>query len=173
MGAAANPFLYALGIGSNQARSARLTPRAMVNAALADLAQPPFSLIARSTIINTAPLGPSLRRYANAAALVATDLPPPAVLAALKSMERAAGRRQGRRWAARPLDLDILLWSGGRVDGRSLTIPHPAFRSRDFVLRPLQQVAPRWRDPITALTTRHLHARAKKPKPVDRSAPRH
>lgn len=116
-------------------------------------------MVAVSPIIASDPVGPSIRRYANAVALVETVEEPPAVLARLKSIERAFGRRRGQRWSARVIDLDIVLWSGGAWWSRGLTIPHAAFRERDFVLGPLLRVAPDWRDPLTGLRVRQLHAR--------------
>ena len=89
------------------------------------------------------------------------------MLAALKAIERQFGRRRGgQRWAARVLDLDIVLWSGGPWASPSLTVPHPEFRRRGFVLGPARAVAPDWRDPVTRLTLRQLYAR------LLRSAPR-
>lgn len=108
----------------------------------------------------TAPVGPSLRRYANSAAAIETRLDPPSLLTLLKRVEREFGRRPGgRRWTSRVLDLDIVLWSGGAWETRELTIPHPLFRTRDFVLAPAAAAAPDWRDPITGLNLRQLRAR--------------
>ncbi len=119
-----------------------------------------------SPMMTTAPLGPSNRRYSNAAALVETSLPPPAALAALKRIERAFGRRRGgQAWTARVLDLDLVLWSGGCWADAALAIPHPAFRHRDFVLAPACAIAPDWRDPLTGLTLRQLRARLTRPRP--------
>ncbi|WP_376786411.1 2-amino-4-hydroxy-6-hydroxymethyldihydropteridine diphosphokinase, partial [Sphingobium yanoikuyae] len=69
------------------------------------------------------------------ALLVASALPPPVLLAALQGIETGLGRRRFQRWGARRLDIDIILWSGGRWCSRDLIIPHPAFAQRDFVLR--------------------------------------
>jgi 2-amino-4-hydroxy-6-hydroxymethyldihydropteridine diphosphokinase len=122
---------------------------------------------ARSPIIPTPPLGPGGRRYANAAALIATNDDPAQLLVRLKAIERRFGRRSGRRWGARVLDLDIILWSGGTWSSPRLQVPHTAFRVRNFVLGPLVAIAPDWRDPATGLTIRHLAARLNRPKPVD------
>ncbi len=117
-------------------------------------------MVAAAPVIETDPIGPSIRRYANSAAVVEAAMDPPALLALLKRIEREFGRRLGgQRWRARPLDLDIVLWSGGPFASPSLTVPHKLFRERDFVLRPAQAVAPDWRDPLTSLTVRQLHAR--------------
>ncbi|MBA3837305.1 MAG: 2-amino-4-hydroxy-6-hydroxymethyldihydropteridine diphosphokinase, partial [Zymomonas sp.] len=96
-------------------------------------------------------------------AIVETNEAPDALLARLKAIERGLGRRRGQRWGARVIDIDIILWSGGAWASPDLTIPHPAFRLRGFVLRPLAQIAPRWRDPVSGRTIRQLVA-------IDRAA---
>ena len=152
---------YAIALGGNR-RGSHGGPDAAIRAALARIG----GIVAVSPIIATAPLGPSIRRFANAAALVTSDESPPALLARLKAIERGMGRRPGRRWGARPIDLDIVLWSGGRWTTRTLAIPHPAFRQRRFVLAPLARIAPGWRDPVTGRTIRQLLGQ------VDRRVPR-
>lgn len=114
------------------------------------------STIATSRIIATAPLGPSSRRFANAAVLLDSAESPRDLLVRLKRLEHDFGRRAGRRWGERVIDLDIILWSGGVVADRVLQIPHKAYRTRRFVLDPLAEIAPAWRDPVTALSMQHL-----------------
>ena len=99
--------LYALALGSNRALSARLTPRRLLVEATARIAQH-GRVIAISPTIETPPIGPSRRRYANAALLVQSPLAPPAMLAWLQSIERALGRRRYRRWGARSIDIEEL-----------------------------------------------------------------
>jgi 2-amino-4-hydroxy-6-hydroxymethyldihydropteridine diphosphokinase len=102
------------------------------------------------------------------AALVASALEPEAMLALLKRIERAFGRRWGgQRWGSRVLDLDIVLWSGGCRVARGLVVPHPAFHQRSFVLEPARRIVPRWRDPLTGLTITHLAARLCAPTPKE------
>ncbi|VXC96984.1 2-amino-4-hydroxy-6-hydroxymethyldihydropteridine diphosphokinase [Sphingomonas sp. 8AM] len=110
-------------------------------------------------VVASAPLGPSTRTFANSAVLIESDEAPPELLARLKAIERGFGRRRGRRWGARVIDLDIILWSGGAWQSPTLTIPHPAFRARAFVLAPAATIAPEWRVPGSAMTLRQLHAR--------------
>ena len=143
----------------------------MLAAALKKLGKKDVAIEAVAPVMRSAPLGPSLRRYANGAALVRTKRGPPELLALLKRTERKFGRRAGgRRWGSRVLDLDIVLWDGGAFAGPGLTIPHPAFRTREFVLRPARAIAPRWKDPLTGLTIRQLHARLTRPVPLPRAA---
>jgi 2-amino-4-hydroxy-6-hydroxymethyldihydropteridine diphosphokinase len=147
---------YAIALGSNR-RGRHGAPEREVAAALAELA-PAIA----SPILRTPPLGPSNRRFANAVAIIESGEEPPALLRRLKAIERAFGRRAGRRWGARVLDLDILLWSEGAWSGAGLTIPHLQFRARGFVLDPLVRVAPDWRDPLTGLSIRQLRARLRR-----------
>ncbi|MCI4589763.1 2-amino-4-hydroxy-6-hydroxymethyldihydropteridine diphosphokinase [Sphingobium sp. BYY-5] len=168
----AEPFhLYALALGSNRPLSARRTPPRLLAEAtvlIGDRAR----VLAVSPTIFTPPLGPSTRIFANGALLVESALPPPAMLAFLQSIENRLGRRRHRRWGARSVDIDIILWSGGCWRSRTLTIPHAAFRNRYFVLTPLRATAPGWRDPHTGLAIRHLHARLQKAKPKVDQPPR-
>ena len=146
--------LYVIALGSNRSgRHGR--PAQEVTAALLLLGD----VIAVSPVMMTPPLGPASRRYANAAAVITTPETPPVLLARLKAVERAFGRRRGQRWGSRVLDLDIILWSQGAWSDRQVTVPHPAFRQRHFVLEPLMRVAPDWRDSVTGLTVRQLHHR--------------
>ena len=132
----------------------------MLAAALARLEDEGVEVAAAGPVLLTDPVGPSSRRYANSAAVLATALEPPDLLTLLKQIERDFGRRPGgRRWTSRVLDLDMILWSGGAFSGPGLTVPHPLFRTRDFVLVPAAAIAPRWRDPITGLTVRQLRFR--------------
>jgi 2-amino-4-hydroxy-6-hydroxymethyldihydropteridine diphosphokinase len=153
---------YALALGANR-RGHHGAPADEVRASLAAIGD----VLAVSPIIVTPPLGPSIRRFANAAALIASDEPPPALLARLKAIEAAFGRRAGRRWGARVIDLDIILWSGGAFAGPGLIIPHSLFRERSFVLEPLARIAPDWRDPLTGRTIRQLARRLEKRRPAD------
>jgi 2-amino-4-hydroxy-6-hydroxymethyldihydropteridine diphosphokinase len=152
---------YVIGLGSNR-RGRHGSPAREVRAAIDALG----GLVAASPIVASAPLGPSIRRFANAVALIESDETPPELLARLKAIESRFGRRRGQRWGARVIDLDIILWSGGSWAGPGLIIPHVQFRERGFVVGPLATIAPAWRDPVTRRTVRQLaHA-------VDRRAPR-
>ena len=139
----------------------------MLRAALAALAAQGLAVEAASPILASAPVGPSLRRYANGVAIIRTPLAPPELLQQLKTMERAFGRRPGgQRWTARVLDLDIVLWDGGCWRSPGLAIPHPAFRQRSFVLAPALAIAGGWIDPGSGLSLRQLHARLLCPRPA-------
>jgi 2-amino-4-hydroxy-6-hydroxymethyldihydropteridine diphosphokinase len=151
---------YLVALGSNQRLPGTGGPRAVLDAALAALRESGWRVVAVARPIDSAPVGPSLRRYANGAVLIAGDRGPRATLRDLQRIETAfERRRRGQRWRSRTLDLDIVLWSGGVWHEPCLTIPHPLFRGRNFVLRPAAQIAPHWRDPVTGRTLRQLAAR--------------
>ena len=146
--------LYAIGIGSNRRHGRFGRPAGVVEAAIARLDRD-FTLFNASPIVLNPALGGAGREFANAVALIESGLDPPALLSQLKAIEREFGRRGGRRWGCRVLDLDLVAWSGGRWRSRALNVPHPAFERRSFVIGPLSAIAPSWRV-RGALTARHL-----------------
>lgn len=153
---------YLIALGSNMRHVRHGVPERVLLAAAECL---PGTVEALAPMIRSAPLGPSRRRYANSVAMLRTALPPEPLLVRLKQVEREFGRRSGgQRWGSRVLDLDIVLWSGGAWASSGLTIPHPAFRERDFVLGPAAAIAPDWRDPLSGLTIRQLRARLRRPR---------
>lgn len=153
--------VYALALGSNRPLSARRTSARLLEEATM-LIGAQARVLRMSPTLSTPPIGPSSRRFANGALLVETTLPPPAMLTFLQGIENILGRRRHRRWGARTIDIDIILWSGGVWRSRLLTIPHAAYHDRAFVLTPLLAIAADWRDPHRAATVRHLHTRLQK-----------
>jgi len=138
------PYLYAIAIGSNRPHGRFGRPAGVVEAAIARLDED-FGLFDASPIVLNAAHGGAGRDFANAVALIESDAAPAEMLSRLKTIERAFGRRRGRRWGPRVLDLDLILWSGGAFRSRRLTIPHPQLAKRAFVLQPLAAIAPNWR----------------------------
>ena len=158
---------YLIALGSNVRHVRFGAPEAVVRAALAQLGGADLTLLAAAPLMRSRPLGPSRRRYANSAAMIASDLAPRAMLERLQAIEHAFGRRRrGQRWSARVLDLDVVLWSGGNWRDPVLKIPHRRFRDRGFVLAPAARIAPNWRDPMTRLTLSQLAARLTRPRPL-------
>lgn len=153
-----------IALGSNRRHGRHGRPRDVLEAAIAALAAAGLVILARSAIHATAPVGPGTRRFANAVIAAQTELALPALLALLQALERDFGRRRGRRWGDRVLDLDLL--AAGAVVSRAgaLLLPHPRLHQRRFVLDPLVEVAPGWRHPRLAATARQLRARAMRPK---------
>ena len=155
--------LYAIAIGSNRPHGQHGRPPAVVEAAIARLDEE-FGLFDASPIILNAAHGSAGRDFANAVAIVECGLDPPQMLARLKALEGEFGRRPGKRWGPRVLDLDIVLWSGGSFRSRLIMIPHSQLPMRGFVLQPLSAIAPWWR--VGSLTVRHLAHRRAVRKPI-------
>ena len=148
-----------LGFGANSAGPWG-SPAETFRRALSELQRHKVSVEAASALYETAALGSAGQApYLNAVVSVRTVLPAPALLRLLKRIEGGAGRRGGRPWGARTLDLDILDYKGqvlnwqNRQKGatasrrRPLVLPHPELERRPFVLRPLLDIAPNWRHP--------------------------
>lgn len=160
---------YVLALGSNVRHQADGSPRQVLRAAVEVLEDLGILFHRLSPVVDTAPIGPSLRRYANACALVESRRSPPEMLGVALATEQAFGRnRVGERWSARVLDIDLVLWDGGIWDEPGLVIPHPEFRKRDFVLGPARRIVGDWRDPVTGLSVAQLHARLTKPRAMPR-----
>ena len=94
--------------------------------------------------------------YLNAVAVGSTALPPRDLLDALLAIEAERGRERPHPNAARTLDMDLILYGDRAIDEPGLVVPHPRFRERRFVLEPLVEVAPDFRDPVTGKSARQL-----------------
>lgn len=152
--------LYAIALGSNRPHGHHGSPQRVIGAAIARLDRD-FALFDASPIILNPAEGEAGRDFANAVVLLESEIRPPAMLAELKAIEREFGRRRGKRWGARVLDLDIVAWSGGKWRSRGLQIPHPHAARRTFVIQPLASIAPGWRlkQGLTARQLAHRLAR--------------
>lgn len=160
---------FLIGMGSNMRHPRYGSPASILRAAAKQLGECGLTVEGMSDIVTSPPLGPSARRYANAACIVSGNLGPQATLSILQGIEADFGRRRnGQRWRQRTLDLDIVMWSGGVHAAGNLIIPHREFRKRDFVLGPARQIAGDWSDPITGLSVRQLFARLTRPRPLPR-----
>jgi len=134
----------AIGLGGNLGDA----PATLLRALDALRAQPGIRLLACSPLYRSAAIGPDGQPdYANAAAVLETRLDAHALLDALQDIERQEGRVRLVRWGARTLDLDLLLYGDRRIDDPRLTVPHAEMTRRNFVLRPLADIAPDWRLP--------------------------
>lgn len=151
------PWISAcIGLGSNIGdRAGHLA------AGLAGLGTEGIRVVRASGTIETEPVGPIPQGpYLNAAALIETRLPAREMLERLLEIERSRGRDRGleQRWGPRTLDLDLLLYGDAAIDEPGLTVPHPRLAERWFVLKPLAEVAPRWRVPGVGRTVEELLA---------------
>jgi 2-amino-4-hydroxy-6-hydroxymethyldihydropteridine diphosphokinase len=107
-----------------------------------------------SPVVETEPEGPGLQEqppYLNAVVTGETALGAREVLDRLLAVEREFGRSRPAPKAPRTLDLDLILLGDTILDEPGLTVPHPRFRERFFVLGPLVEIAPDLRDPVSGL----------------------
>lgn len=138
------------------------SPRETVSRAIDELNRFPLRLRGASRLLITKPFGMvNQPDFVNAVALIETALPPEALLRKLHLIERAAGRKRGRRWGPRTLDLDLLDYHALQhhqkgVVQKALVLPHPGIAQREFVLQPLQEVASHWKHPTLRKTAIEL-----------------
>jgi len=94
--------------------------------------------------------------FLNCAVEASTEFMPMQLLKAVKSVERALGRRPGVSKGPRPIDIDILLYENVVVRAAALTIPHKRMNERRFVLIPLRELAPAARHPVSRRTVTEM-----------------
>lgn len=141
----------AIALGSNLGDRERSLRQAV--AALA----PSIPDLRVSTFHETDPVGVAPQpRFLNAAAIGHTTLPARTLLDTMLEIERKFGRRRPHPGAPRTLDLDLILYGDVVIDESRLTVPHPRFRDRGFVLEPLGEIAADWIDPVTGRTVGEL-----------------
>ena len=158
-----------LGLGSNLGNPARNLREAVGRIE----AVPGVRVVKRSPVYRTEPVGgPPQPAYLNAAIEVETSLEPAALLRELREIERAMGRRRGRRNAPRTINLDILLFGRRVVRSACLAVPHPRMHERRFVLAPLADIAPRALHPGEKKTVAGLLAKLRDAHRVERTRAR-
>lgn len=128
-----------IGLGSNLNN-----PQQQVLSAITALgALSETAIIAVSPWYRSAPMGPSDQPdYINGVAKLTTALSPHTLLKALQQIERSHHRVRKEHWGPRTLDLDILLYGNLTIEHPDLQVPHPGMAERNFVLRPLADIAP-------------------------------
>lgn len=129
-----------IGLGSNLGDS----EQTLGNAVKALTGQSDIKDLVVSSFYQSKPHGPQDQPdYINAVAGFKTQLSPHALLDLLQAIETKYGRvREGERWTARTLDLDILLFGDQHIETTRLQVPHRWMKQREFVLYPLNELAP-------------------------------
>jgi 2-amino-4-hydroxy-6-hydroxymethyldihydropteridine diphosphokinase len=130
-----------IGLGSNLEN-----PQRQVVTAIQEIEQLPRTQnIRSSSLYSSPPMGPRDQPdYINAVVAIDTAIGAEELLHRLLAIEQSHGRiREERRWTARTLDLDLLLYGQEIIETALLTTPHPGIAHRNFVLYPLQEIAPR------------------------------
>lgn len=130
----------AIGLGSSLGERRRVLERTVRQLG----AGTSMEFLRASCWYRTPPLkgGTARNWFLNGVALFETSLGPYEVLERCRILEDTAGRRRGRYWADRPLDLDVLQMGDVLLDDPELTLPHPSIAVRNFVLVPLLEVWP-------------------------------
>ena len=127
-----------LGLGSNLGDRKK-----NIELALKELNQNGVAVEKMSSVIETEPVGgPRQGKFLNAAARASTLLSPQDLLITLKSIETKLGRVKTVKYGPRVIDIDILLYDNIKLKTDQLEIPHPQIFTRDFVMRPLAEIAP-------------------------------
>lgn len=128
---------YALALGSNLGdRMANLRRAVRQLDRLGEIQE-------RSGVYETDPVGgPEQEPYLNAVVLLDTPLEPEEMLEHCLRIEAEGGRLRHERWGPRTIDIDVIVWDGGRLETDILQVPHPRAHLRAFVLYPLVEVWP-------------------------------
>ncbi|MEB3160262.1 MAG: 2-amino-4-hydroxy-6-hydroxymethyldihydropteridine diphosphokinase [Synechocystis sp.] len=128
-----------------------------LNQAIAILDKTPgITVVQCSSWYQSHPVGPPQPDFINGCALLDVTLSPQALLNMLLAIEQRFGRIRQERWGPRTLDLDLIFYGHQQLTLPNLQIPHPQFHLRPFVLVPLAEIAPQWRDSRSGLTVGEL-----------------
>jgi 2-amino-4-hydroxy-6-hydroxymethyldihydropteridine diphosphokinase len=147
------PHQVYIGIGSNLGNK-----RENYREALERIAKlPKTRIIKESSVYESQPHGDSKEWYINGVIEIETELKPELLLGKFKNIERAMGRKKVRKkWGARIIDIDILLYDSLVMNKKSLKIPHPEMHQRKFVLIPLSELAPQVIHPVLSASISEL-----------------
>jgi 2-amino-4-hydroxy-6-hydroxymethyldihydropteridine diphosphokinase len=94
--------------------------------------------------------------FINIAAEIITTIQPIELLNIFKNIEAVMGRKEGIKWGPRIIDIDIIFYDDIIFDSPELKIPHPLLHKRDFVLRPMSEIAPNKKHPLMNKTVKEL-----------------
>lgn len=144
-----------LGIGSNMGNK-----QEFLDFGLREIRRhPEIKDVRCSEIIRTAPYGGVEQDdFLNGAVELKTLLSPYELLSFLQETEKKAGRERKIHWGPRTLDLDILFYQDFVSDDEKLTVPHPDMANRRFVLEPLMELCPGYRNPVNGKSVREMLA---------------
>jgi len=110
-----------------------------------------------SSIYETQPWGVKEQpNFLNLVLEAQTRLSPAELLYQLKTIEKNIGRKESFRWGPRKIDIDILFYGSLTLLEHDLRIPHPYIQERDFVLKPMAEIAPMFVHPLFRKTIYEL-----------------
>ena len=121
----------------------------LIHSALDALRELPDSEVSKvSSLYETAPVGKTDQPcFLNAVLKLRTGLTARDLWRHMQRIERELGRLRKERWGPRTIDLDLVLYGNQVIEEKDLTVPHPRYRERAFVLIPLLEIAPELTDP--------------------------
>lgn len=119
------------------------------------------SEILSSSIYKSEPVGPSEDDFLNAVIKIDSNLSPSQLFNKLKKQEKKQGRpSRYPKWTSRTIDLDIIAYDNLVLETDTLIIPHAEYKYRMFVLLPLKEIFPDWKDIKNALTIEEMIKKA-------------
>jgi 2-amino-4-hydroxy-6-hydroxymethyldihydropteridine diphosphokinase len=140
-----------LALGSNVGDSAHYIIKAI------DLLSPVLHDMQRAPVYASKAVGfTDQADFLNTAISGRTELSPQELIQVIDDVEQQVGRVKRFRWGPREIDIDIILYGNQILETESLTIPHPSFQERDFVLRPLLDLDSKIIDPVSHKTLKQL-----------------
>lgn len=125
-----------------------------------------------SSVYLTEPVGITNQPdYLNLVLIGSTDRPVYDVQAAMHLVEEEMGRERQERNGPRPIDIDLVAYGSLVLTSSDLSLPHPRFAERAFVLAPIVEIEPDWRDPRSGATASELLARLENPTRIQKLGP--
>lgn len=130
-----------LGLGSNQKN-----PERQIRAAIKALQSLPHTYVTKTSSLywNKAWGLHAQQDFCNVVLEISTTLRPQKLLRLCQKIEKSHGRVRKKHWGPRTLDIDIIFYGSQKINTAELTIPHPYYSERDFVLKPLMQINPNY-----------------------------
>ncbi len=125
--------------------------------AIEELKNRGLTILKKSSLYNTAPWGYIEQSdFLNMALKCSTNLCPYSLLKEIKDIEKKMGRKETIRYGPRIIDIDIIFYNNLILKSEQLTIPHPIMHKREFVLKPLCEIAPDFIHPELKLSVKQL-----------------
>jgi len=141
-----------IGLGSNVGKRSKNMDEAISLLS----SHPRITVLEKSHFYITSPVGPFQRDFINSAVKIKTTLKPVELLAELKVIEAAMGRKKTTKWGPRLIDLDIIFYGGRKVKSKILTVPHKEAHKRLFVMLPVSELSPGFVHPVTGETVKKI-----------------